>query len=781
MTVFSLLFWFGLFFPWIIKAKASNPYDQGCFHGKQFSGKKQRVCNSDDPPEAAELGHCRMSDFDYKEIRIFGMNWATAVGEAWILQILLSELLDVPTTIETGSADAKLNFYDSTASVQYGDTSNWLPSLSRGFELQDCRFASRNASDYEPCSHINPEHWPGGGSDHTVIDMVVQGEVKPPHSLGSSAYNAWFVPKFTGESDPSLLSFVGLQGEANRRKLAKTFLRPTTWKDYCDLVSPNQCQTDDDVALRSPSDETEGNRLFAEGFYKGHFRKTDRNDCDKNPTTCTGHIGDYPCGWNSYVQTVTHHLNISLESDGDEPYSGGYTRGNLVDMWRAANATKSNLMMLWWTPDTLYEEFMGTDAEFTHVLLPPPTIECTEARSLVDITDRCTANATTDADNICDYNPTILSKVFVRENITSDILPEVERSPAFSAMETFSMSYQQQLDLLSYIAENDTPREAVCLWAVDNYDHLLSFVPESYPRELSTEFHPTSLYYIAMALGGFSVFFVCWTSLAVFVRRKRRVMVLAQVEFMYLILLGSLSISIGAIVVASPPIPSTCMVEIWLTTLGYSLIFVPLIVKVAAINRLMHASRKMKRIVLTRNSLFGAVLAIGAALVLFLLLWTFLDPPLVGLEYEQIQRSSTTNNDESTTVFVGNQYCKQGENRAWSFVDTGWHILVLLCASILAVQSRNVKQEFNESLTLACLIYKSLAFTLAHFVVILLSGTVSVTILIPLDSMLWSLDAIAGLVIYFIPKLFTEDSGASLLNVIPRNHVSTVSSKSVIK
>lgn len=101
--------------------------------------------------------------------------------------------------------------------------------------------------------------------------------------------------------DPTLLTHLGLSGEANRRKLAETFLRPTTWKDYCDEVSLNQCQTPDNVTLRAPVDESEYDRFFMEGVYKGHFRKTDDNDCDKNPTTCTGHIADYPCGWTSHV------------------------------------------------------------------------------------------------------------------------------------------------------------------------------------------------------------------------------------------------------------------------------------------------------------------------------------------------------------------------------------------------------------------------------------------------------------------------------------------------
>ena len=39
---------------------------------------------------------------NHPEIRIFAYDWESSLFQAWILQILLSELLDIPATIETG-------------------------------------------------------------------------------------------------------------------------------------------------------------------------------------------------------------------------------------------------------------------------------------------------------------------------------------------------------------------------------------------------------------------------------------------------------------------------------------------------------------------------------------------------------------------------------------------------------------------------------------------------------------------------------------------------------
>lgn len=89
-------------------------------------------------------------------------------------------------------------------------------------------------------------------------------------------------------------TYFGFAGEENREKLAKTFKRPTTWKDYCTKVSQSNCTIPDDVATRPPAEDgSEDGRYFSSGFYTGHFRATDKNDCAKTPK-CTGHIVDYP-------------------------------------------------------------------------------------------------------------------------------------------------------------------------------------------------------------------------------------------------------------------------------------------------------------------------------------------------------------------------------------------------------------------------------------------------------------------------------------------------------
>ena len=121
----------------------SNPYYSGCLH--QFQQQRQqelqqtrhgehvtlngpttsiyynaRVCNSNDElPEAVEMGYCRLPEFpEYNmEIRIATGNWDSATMLGWLAQILLSEILGVPSTIESGMYGSSRDFYDINGAI----------------------------------------------------------------------------------------------------------------------------------------------------------------------------------------------------------------------------------------------------------------------------------------------------------------------------------------------------------------------------------------------------------------------------------------------------------------------------------------------------------------------------------------------------------------------------------------------------------------------------------------------------------------------------------------
>ena len=83
-------------------ADSPNPYIRGCLQAVLPDWKgRWRVCNSHDPPELRGV-ICEESPFvdDYLEIRVASGNWASATAVAWLAQIVLSELLGVPSSEE---------------------------------------------------------------------------------------------------------------------------------------------------------------------------------------------------------------------------------------------------------------------------------------------------------------------------------------------------------------------------------------------------------------------------------------------------------------------------------------------------------------------------------------------------------------------------------------------------------------------------------------------------------------------------------------------------------
>lgn len=109
----------------------TNPYYSGCLHQKLPGWTKLRVCSTRrqdlDPPQSAASSDqqegsllCRPPEFDddyYMEIRIAVGNWASATALGWLTQIILSEIVGVPTSIESNMYGSSRDFYDPQAAI----------------------------------------------------------------------------------------------------------------------------------------------------------------------------------------------------------------------------------------------------------------------------------------------------------------------------------------------------------------------------------------------------------------------------------------------------------------------------------------------------------------------------------------------------------------------------------------------------------------------------------------------------------------------------------------
>lgn len=120
------------------------------------------------------------------------------------------------------------------------------------------------------------------------------------------------------------------------------------------------------------------------------------------------------------------------------------------------------------------------------------------------------------------------------------------------------------------------------------------------------------------------------------------------------------------------PAKPICILREWFLVTGYSLELIPLMVKVAAVNRLIQESRRMKRVDVKRTFLYQIVGACMGCVVIYLTVWTALDPPTPHTDM-----FLTDNIDGNKEYIVEvTQFCASSSN-LWK-VGTYVYLIVLL-------------------------------------------------------------------------------------------------------
>jgi len=714
----------------------TNPFHEGCLRRMLGEDKfpKKRVCNSED---RVDHNFCSESPLDYQEIRISPNNWESAMMYGWILQILLSEAVDVPVSIDTGIGGGALNFYDPANGFAYGKMSNNFAALYTANEVADGDCRKINTTNTS-CAHILPEVWQGKREvDEDAIERDGNGMV---------GHVGWYVPRFAVKEEASLAHYLGLIGKDNREKLAEIFKRPVRWMDYCSMVSKSNCTSDDGIAARPPTDEAEGKKYFVEGLFTGHFRATERNNCTMNPNTCTGHMIDYPCTWSAYTDSQLFWNNISLESDAPE---GSYSYSDMLGIIKASNATKSPIMMVWWYPDPTIDMY-----DFVHVTLPSSSRECLENRP-EPTTNRCEApreELLGKKIGSCGYNTHSFEKIFatsLRENTYNT--PIEERSPAYEFSRNVRIS---DVDISEIMMEwttrgidkwNYDPREAVCSFVSKNYEdglNLKQFIPLGYPRVVEEDSgYDSPFLSFSIALGALGVLLTLSAGIATYLSRKSRLMEYAQTEFLYLYSFGFFVVCWGAIVYSLMPTKASCATRLWLVTIGYAFALAPLLLKIMSINRMLSAARKFKRTKVSKSHVYYMLGGLLLVVVVYLSLWTALDAasPKTTLELR-------TQNSNAIDEYL---YCSS-EKGGWAAILLVWQAIYIFLAAILAFQSRNVPQAFNESREVGNLAYcLFLLFILRSVVYIIPNDAIVESVRNGIMSTLLSLDALLGTAVYF--------------------------------
>ncbi len=771
----------------------SNPFQQGCLRTleemKSGSTKKKprykkRVCNSDDgdPSSIATLpATCNRSDFHdtYPEIRIHNANWESSVIIAWIYQIVLSELVQVPATVGLTSLDTPFaSFYSETNDFVFSPEAYPYHALKQANKvgkdsLDQDRTREGNhrkkrgdcSATLDPCVDVLPEVWQGQVKDY--YPLIERKIIEPPSGDGLLGRSGFYIPARTMQQFPQFSIWYGLSGEANRKLLAETFLRPLSWLEYCEQVSASKCQEASSIAARFPEPSEVDIYFQEDGLYVGYFTESGANNCTMYPTNCTGHIVTPPCGWSSPIDAQLYWNNIvglSREGGPLTPVSG-YTQSQMTQILRAANATSNNLIMHWYEPEPVHIEFHGTDYELISVTLPAPTSDCLKSR--VDDAERCSAS-----DEVRRGNSSLGGcgdDIELLQRLIASIVPEhtftlavVDQSPAYEFLKKIQI---KNLDMITIIQNwkrrqvdpmgNDL-RSAVCQWVFGNLNQLQGMIPNGYPRVLKSR-SPVgykSWYLLtAVIIGGVVAAIAVIGFLAVFRFRNTKAMVFTQPVFLQMILIGFFLISLGAVFYATNPEPRHCVSSMWLLMLGYTIELVPVLVKTAKINHLIQSYTKtQKRIQLNRRTMLLQVAMIVTVVLAYLTLWTVNDPP------KPVQTRSLQAVQGSAMAQVEYDTKCSSDSSAWMFGAYAWQAILLILAAFLAFQSRDVMSQLNESMSLAVMVYSHFLFVCLRgvFSVFYVQETFPASVTACLLSLAYSLDALAAMAIYVCPKILAS-------------------------
>lgn len=157
---------------------------------------------------------------------------------------------------------------------------------------------------------------------------------------------------------------------------------------------------------------------------------------------------------------------------------------------------------------------------------------------------------------------------------------------------------------------------------------LENLMPQGYPRKIQNESgYDTGLMHFSIALGCLGALVAAAVSAATYRFRNEKQIKFAQDVFLYLFSLGFFLVCIGGILYGTVPSKVTCVARWWFVVIGFTFAFVPLLIKVAAINKLMNDAKKMRRTRVTKEYVQKVVAAVVAVVVVYMIVWTLLDPP----------------------------------------------------------------------------------------------------------------------------------------------------------
>lgn len=228
----------------------------------------------------------------------------------------------------------------------------------------------------------------------------------------------------------------------------------------------------------------------------------------------------------------------------------------------------------------------------------------------------------------------------------------------------------------------------------------------------------------------------------------------SQPLFLKLVLVGAVLLFVAVILSGLDATDGMCKLSVWVGHLGFFMLFYPLLVKLWRVAVLFN-NPKLKRMALTNADMLKRVFVIVMVTVVFLIVWSIVDPVQAITKDEGARSKTSTVVSRSTT-------CSSDDGHFGTII-IALEFLLLLWGVSLCVQSRAVSAEFAETKHIAFGIYNTT-----------ITAMICLILLFGFDTNPNSEAAITGIGVFFsvmtvlialyVPKIFAVSRGVQLGN-----------------
>ena len=233
-------------------------------------------------------------------------------------------------------------------------------------------------------------------------------------------------------------------------------------------------------------------------------------------------------------------------------------------------------------------------------------------------------------------------------------------------------------------------------------------------------------------------------ALLLVVYRQHVVIMTAQPAFLWIILFGAAVSSVSVLLFSVEDAGWSCMGTVWLYGCGSMLMYAGLVCKMAKVGKVFKSvyalsAREARLLSMRRNLLFiAAMMGVEVAL---LLSWTLVSPMTYNLDLAVTP--------DGNYVLRGSCYSRHDQPFVFSLA--AWHLVVLLYALKIAVQTSHIHSVFSEGKYIRIAIFNGLQLTAIATLVLYFTKEPAISMLMRAGAV--ALHDVALLVILFGTKL----------------------------